>query len=252
MTTTDLRPSGTSRTTGLAKRKARWVGYVGVPAVFLAGLVGGALLPDGAAEIDAAKSGLQSAQDQVDQLDSDLAAAKLRSATLSESLEKAKEEAAAAGTKGRAAQKRLDAREAELDEREHALDQREADLGTDDTVSSTEAEFDRAYAIDIGNDIVHDIKTVDGRLQDGIAVSSALDLLSDSYGRLLDAGMPPGVNEAKYYARLTTLQSFAEDAADLYVSNPMEGRAKYAVLREQTGPLLDQLNGVMNTSLRLP
>ena len=128
------------------------------------------LLPEGTAELDAANSGLRGSQDQVDRLDSDLAAAKLRNATLSESLEEAKDEAAAAGAKSQAAQKRLDAREAKLDEREHALEQREEDLGTDENsrrrVASavdapTGVEFDRAYAIDIGNDIVHDIKTVD-------------------------------------------------------------------------------------------
>jgi len=259
-TATDLRPPRTQPSPGRAKRRARWVAYAGVPAIFLAGLVGGTLLPEGTAELDAANSGLRSSQDQVDRLDSDLAAAKLRSATLSESLEEAKDEAAAAGAKSQAAQKRLDAREAKLDEREHALEQREEDLGTDETVSTgssavdapTGVEFDRAYAIDIGNDIVHDIKTVDRSLRDGIGVSTALNLLSDSYGRLLDAGIPPGVNESNYYGRVTTLQTFAEDAADLYYTNEMEGSTKYAVLREQTPPLLDQLNGALNSNLRLP
>lgn len=53
----------------------------------------------------------------------------------------------------------------------------------DATAAPSASDFDRTYAVEIAGDIFEDIKTVDHRLNDGIGVSSALDLLSDSYGR---------------------------------------------------------------------
>ena len=249
----DIRPPATPPSPAPVKRKARWVVYAGIPAIFLTGLAGGAMLLGSTSELDAVNSSLRNSSAQIDQLQSDLDVAEQQNETLAESLEAATDQAASAGEEAAATQQRLDAREAKLNEREHSLDQREQNVDTyEDPVPSTGGDFDRAYAMGIGGDIIHDINTVDDRLRDGIGVSSALYLLSDSYGRLLDAGIPPGVDAADYYGRLTTLQTFATDAADLYDSNAMEGRAKYAVLREQTGPLLDQLNDAANTNFRLP
>lgn len=114
------------------------------------------------------------------------------------------------------------------------------------------SDFDRAYATDVAGDIIRDIKTVDRRLRDGIAVSSGLWLLSSQYGRLENAGTPSGVDAARYHARLRTLDAFASAASDIYDDNPMEGAAKYAVVREETGTLLGQLNSALGTDLRLP
>jgi hypothetical protein len=263
--TPDVRTPVTSPSPGPVKRRNRWAIFAGVPAIFAAGLVGGALLPHSTVELDAATSSLRSSNAQVERLESKLAAAKESNVSLAQSVEDANDQVATASVKAEAVRKRLNARTAKLDEREHsldqrgqALDQREQDLavpapaGPAEEAPSSSGDFDRAHAIDVGGDIVQEVKTVDERLGDGIAVSSALSLLSTDYGRLLDAGIPPGVKESKYYARVTTLQTFAEDAADVYDIKPMEGEAKYAVLRQETRPLLDQLNGAVNTHFELP
>jgi len=100
--------------------------------------------------------------------------------------------------------------------------------------------------------VIEDIRTVDKRLGDGIGVSSALLLLRDSYGRLDDAGTPPHVNAAKYHARVTTLEQFAGTAADMYDVDRVQGHARYAVLRKETGVLFGQLNSSVGTNMRLP
>ena len=119
--------------------------------------------------------------------------------------------------------------------------------------STTDAdEFDRGWARDIASDIEEDLSSVDERLGDGIGVSSALYLLSDSYRRLLDAGIPPGADPAKYTARLKTLSSFAQLASDEYDTDATQASARYAVIRRETGVLFAVLNSAMGTSFRLP
>ena len=83
-------------------------------------------------------------------------------------------------------------------------------------------------------------------------VSSALYLLSDSYGRMLDAGVPSGIDASTYRARLATLSQFASLAGDEYDDDPMQGTARYRVVRRQTGILFGQINAALGTQLHLP
>ncbi len=244
--------------------RMRWVATAAALGL-LAGLGSAALIPADTAELDAANHDLGSSAQRIEQLESDLSAMTAENAELNRRIDEADADAAEAADAAAAAtahEDRLDAREARLDKRAKSLDQREkslADFNTADTTPdggetenvATSSEFDRPYAMDIATDIIEDITTVDERLGDGIGASSALSLLSDSYGRLLDAGMPPGTG-SEYYGRVTTLQTFAEDAANLYDVNAMEGTAKYAVIRKQTGVLFGQLNDALNTAFRLP
>lgn len=89
-------------------------------------------------------------------------------------------------------------------------------------------------------------------MQDGIGLLTALSMLSDSFGRMAEAGVPPGLSAPNYLARLQTLETFAADAGDLYHDNPMEASAKYEVIRKQTGILLTQINNALDTDLQLP
>lgn len=233
--------------------------------VFGAGLGTGLAVPDDTTELEAVQSQVVGARNQVENLQSALANARDDNAALATSLSTAESVAEAAGKAAASRQRKQNAREAGLDERAAALDSREADLDErelavdepDDispapTGPASSSAFDRGWAVDIASDIVRDVKTVDHRLGDGIAVESAMFLLAGDYPRLLDAGIPPEVDEAKYVARLETLESFTDQAADLYTSNPTEGSARYAVVREQTGVLLDELNAAIGSDFRLP
>jgi hypothetical protein len=114
------------------------------------------------------------------------------------------------------------------------------------------AQFERDYIDKVAGNILEDIATIDERLGDGIQVASAMNLLADSYSRLLTSPAPTGVDEADYYARVATLEQFARDAADLYEVDPIASAATYSVVRDQTQPLLDQINGWLGTSHTVP
>ena len=87
---------------------------------------------------------------------------------------------------------------------------------------------------------------------DGIAVQPALKMLAKDYEDLTSLGAPPGVDKANYLARVTTLQSFTEDAADVWYDDQMLASTKYEVVRKETVPLLIQLNKVTSTKHKLP
>lgn len=239
---------------------------LGAGLLFVAGTILGVALPEDAAEMEAANSAAQRSREQIDSLGAKLTTTEAKNAELTASLNDAEARAVAAGDKAEGARKKLDARETRLDKRAEALEARDKAITAreeewqipDVTASSpgdgarSAAEFDRAYAVDIATDIIEDISSVDERLRDGGLVSSALSLLSDSYGRLLDAGYPPGVDQSTYYARVTTLQSFSATASDEYYDAPSEASARYAVVRKQTGVLLADLNKAMGTTFQLP
>ena len=253
-------PVGTAGT-----HRRRWLSSVAVAAALLVGFAVGVMIPESTAELDAASQEIEELTAQTESLTADLAGVEADNAALTDSVEDAEAEVRAAEAALEAAEGRSDARATRLDQREEALDQRELDLesresvvadssaddSTDGLATSSTA-FDRDYAVTVTGDILVDIRTIDHRLKDGIAVSSALSLLTDNFGRLLDAGTPPGVNAADYHGRLTTLESFAGQASDMYDADPTEGSAKYAVVREQTGVLLSALNSALGTSFSLP
>ena len=118
--------------------------------------------------------------------------------------------------------------------------------------SATES-YDRAYALELGERIVRDIKTVDERVGDGIAVGGALRLLAGNYERLESLGAPPKTDAGTYLARVNTLADFSSRAADDYDNgSASEGLAKYEVLRDETGPLFSSLNAALGSNLALP
>jgi hypothetical protein len=114
------------------------------------------------------------------------------------------------------------------------------------------AQFERDYIDGVAGNILEDIASIDERLGDGILVASAMNMLADSYARLLTSPAPTGVDEADYYARVATLEQFARDAADLYEVDPIASAARYSVVRAETQPLLDQSNGWLGTSHTVP
>ena len=249
-----------------SRTRRGWLSWPLALLMLLGGFAGGSLTAGDGAELKAVHARVQQAERQIQALGRDLEAARQKNADLSKTLKQDEASAASSASAAHAAQRRLHARMAKLDKREKALDVREHTLDAreqslaasnaggppSEDALPADAAFDRAYAVAKVSDIVDDIKTVDHRLKDGIGVSSALSLLSDSYGRLQDAGLPPGVDKSTYYARLSTLQAFAAQAADTYDSDAMQASARYVVVRKQTGVLFQQLNTALGTDFQLP
>lgn len=248
---------------------ARWLVVALTVTALLAGVAIGVLAPVGADGLAAAQLRAQESERQVADLESRLSAATEENANLVDSRDAAETDSERLELR----KVKLGQRVAELRERvqeledaaaaiEPASDDPEVVQADDDPASTDDRvdddtpdpgnDFDREWATKKVADIIDDIASVDERLADGVMVTSAMSMLSNSYGRLLDAGIPPGVEASEYAARVSTLEEFAARAADLYRADPQEGTAKYAVLREQTGPLFAQLNAALGTDFRLP
>lgn len=128
----------------------------------------------------------------------------------------------------------------------------EEDTAEPEPEETEESDFDAAWAKTCAGRVVRDMKTVDGRLRDGGAVGSGLSLLSDSFDCFEDAGVPPGSDAATYTARVRTLSKFSSDAADLYDANATTASAKYAVVKENTGPLFSTVNAATGSDYAVP
>jgi len=116
-------------------------------------------------------------------------------------------------------------------------------------LSNADTESIKKYA----GRIVEDIKELDVRVVDGISMSSRLSMLASSYQSLADGPVPPGSDPADFKSRAGTLASFASQASNEYSSGQRgSGSARYAVLRQETPPLLALINAGLGTSYALP
>ncbi|UIJ35085.1 hypothetical protein [Allobranchiibius sp. GilTou73] len=83
-------------------------------------------------------------------------------------------------------------------------------------------------------------------------VGLAYSNLSDDFGYLQEAGVPPGANPASYKARLVTSQNFCSDAFDVEPDSGSEAAAKYLAVRQNTPPILKAINAALGTHFVLP
>lgn len=77
-------------------------------------------------------------------------------------------------------------------------------------------------------------------------------MLATSFERLAEAGVPPGLDAASYLASLETLVFFADMASDEVLYAPIDGAARYAIIRKETAPVLADLSAATGTSFGLP
>lgn len=113
-------------------------------------------------------------------------------------------------------------------------------------------DFSGEWVVAKAADVMGDMRIVDECLADRIDVNSALVLLSRSYGRLAEAGVPPGLDRSDYLGRVVALQSLAAQAAEGYDVDRAGTLAKYATVRDGTGVLFEQLNDALGSHLSLP
>jgi hypothetical protein len=115
-----------------------------------------------------------------------------------------------------------------------------------------EGRFSQQRALAKAFDVIGDLRVVDDCLSDGVDVRSALILLSRSYGRLAEAGVPPGLGRSDYLGRVGALQVQSAQAAEGYDVDRTAALAKYAAVREGTRVLFQQINGALGSHLALP
>ena len=119
--------------------------------------------------------------------------------------------------------------------------------------SDSESDVDTSSIALYTQRIVEDINALDEWVRDGIGMTSRLLMLARSYQSLADGSVPPGVDAAEFRSRAATLAQFAELAATEYsYGQELEGSARYAVIREETIPLLQAVNLGLGTSFALP
>jgi len=114
------------------------------------------------------------------------------------------------------------------------------------------ADFSKQRALAKAADIIGDMENVDECLRTGVDVNSALVLLSRSFGRLAETGIPPTVNRSDYLAQVTTLQSLTAEAAEGYGVDRTAAMATYSSVRNKTGVLFRQINRALGSSLSVP
>ena len=109
--------------------------------------------------------------------------------------------------------------------------------------------FEIKYIKTVTRRVLDDTATVDCRMNDGIGVSTRMDMLGDDYDILAhDAAVPPGAPAINYRARATTLGQFAHKAAyEVDSGDQIDGYARYAVVREEGKPLLSLINKSLGT-----
>lgn len=117
---------------------------------------------------------------------------------------------------------------------------------------ASSSNFDKVWAKKTAGWIVEDIKTIDSRIPNGGDIGLAYSNLSNSYGYLEEAGVPPGADAASYLARLRTAKNFASDAFTIESDDQSGALAKYLAVRGNTQPILDAVNAAVGTKFSLP
>lgn len=117
---------------------------------------------------------------------------------------------------------------------------------------TTTAPFIRNLAEQGYSNLVADIGLLDSQFASGRSPSLRLEVLHQHFTELSGFGVPPGLDGPSYLSRVRTLETFAAAAAQESLTDLARSRARYEVIRRETGLLLAQVNGVLRTTYALP
>ncbi|OYO15496.1 hypothetical protein CGZ98_03555 [Enemella evansiae] len=112
--------------------------------------------------------------------------------------------------------------------------------------------FDSKWADTCVNRIIESIQFADEQFKDPPIVSGTLYLLADDYDCLLTAGFPPGVDHGQFYSRVVTSRDYAQKAGDELLREPMQARARYDAVRQETPKLMDMVSKGTGKKYSLP
>lgn len=117
---------------------------------------------------------------------------------------------------------------------------------------TTAPAFTQAVALVDYANVIADIRLLDSMTLTGSPAALQLDVLARHYAALGANGSPPGLDPPTYYARLKSLELFANAASDEAAASSPQAAARYVVIRQETGVLFSLVNGALKTSLALP
>lgn len=112
--------------------------------------------------------------------------------------------------------------------------------------------FNRQLAEQQYSTLVVNVTIIDKQFATGASPAMGLDVLADDFDALATFGVPPGLDGPSYLARLNSLELFAGAAALEVPTDPARARARYDVVRRETGLLLEQVNTALKTTYTLP
>ena len=117
---------------------------------------------------------------------------------------------------------------------------------------TTSTVFNQSLAVVDYNNLVADVRTLDRMQLTGNAAALAFDVLAKHFAALGANGSPPGLDPPSYYARLKSLELFADAASGEAEANSPQAANRYQVIRQETGVFLALVNGALRTSFNLP
>lgn len=112
--------------------------------------------------------------------------------------------------------------------------------------------FNEASARTTIGRLIADIGRLDVEFAKPAGVPATLVAFDDHLEQLLAAGVSPGTDGPSYVARIMSLRVFASAARTEAGSNRSRAVARYAVVRQETGVLLGQLNVALRAAYVLP
>ncbi len=117
---------------------------------------------------------------------------------------------------------------------------------------TTSPVFNHAAALVDYNNLVADIRRLDAMPLSGNPAAVEFDVLAKHLGSLGANGAPPGLDPPSYYARLKSLELFADAASEESDASSPQAASRYAVIRQETGVFLSLVNGALRTTFVLP
>jgi hypothetical protein len=100
--------------------------------------------------------------------------------------------------------------------------------------------------------LISGIGRLDHEFAQPTAAPSSLTPVEDALAALLAAGVPTGTDGPSYVARILSLQVFVSAVQAEAGTNRAQAVARYAVVRQETGVLLGQLNVALHATYVLP
>jgi hypothetical protein len=114
------------------------------------------------------------------------------------------------------------------------------------------ATFDEAAARAATTRLIRGIGELDNQFAQPAEDPSSLTAVDSDLAALLAAGVPAGTDGPSYVARILSLRVFVSAVRSEVGTDRTQAVARYAVVRQETGVLLGQLNVALRASYVLP